>query len=199
MGIRLLTPESSPILPRQQKRKSKNSPPFDVQTAIFRLTGVNVAAVGGIGPSIAQTIVSEIGTDMSKWATDKQFASWLGLAPHNDISGGRVLRSRTLPTTNRAGQAFRQAAIAVSRTPTALGAYYRRKRAQGGPQFAQVATAHKIARIVYHLLKYHVPYADIGPDGFEQKLQEREVAALRKKAATLGFHLLSSDPVQVVA
>ena len=93
---------------------------------------------------------------MSEWATDKQFTSWLGLAPHNDISGGKILRSRLLPTHNRAGQAFRQAATAVSRGLTEFGAYYRRKRAQGDPMFAQVATAHKIARMVYYLLKHHV-------------------------------------------
>jgi transposase len=133
--------------------------------------------------------LSEIGTDMSKWPTVKHFASWLGLAPHNDISGGRVLRSRTLPTSNRAGQAFRQAATSVARSDNALGAFYRRKRAQGGPQFAQVATAHKIARIVYFLLKHHVPYTDIGATGFEQKLRERDIAALRKKATRLGFTL----------
>lgn len=66
----------------------------------------------------------------------KHFASWLGLAPHNDISAGKVLRSRTLPTTNRAGQAFRQAVVALARSPNAFGAYYRRKRTQAGPQFA---------------------------------------------------------------
>jgi transposase len=176
------------------KRKSKNEPDLDVRAEIFRLTGVDMAAVDGIGPSLAQIILSEIGTDMSKWPTDKQFASWLGLAPHNDISGGKVLRSRTLPTHNRAGQAFRQAALAVSRGQSTFGAYYRRKRAQGGPRFAQVATAHKMARTVYHLLKYHVQYVDLGAEDFEQKQREREVAALRKKAAKLGFSLTIPQP-----
>src|SRR5258708_23559048 len=143
-------------------RRRKNEPPEENRAEIIRITGVDVAAVAGIGVSLAQTLLSEIGTDMSKWATYKHFASWLGLAPHNDTSAGKVLRSRTLPTNNRAGQAFRQAATAVSRERSALGAYYRRKRAKGGPQFAQVATAHKIARIVYHMLKYQVQYADIG-------------------------------------
>src|SRR5207248_3366336 len=115
------------------------------------------------------------------------------------ISGGKVLRSRTLPTHNRAGQAFRQAATAVSRGSSAFGAFYRRKRAQGGPQFAQVATAHKIARTVYHMLKYHVQYEDIGADGFEQKQRERDVAALRKKAAKLGFTLTPPESVQNAA
>jgi transposase len=184
---------------RRRKRKNKNSPPFDVDAALYRLTGVDIAAVGGIGPVLAQTILAEIGTDMSKWATDKHFASWLGLAPHNDISGGGVLRSRTLPTNNRAGQAFRQAAVAVSRSPTALGAYYRRKRAQGGPQFAQVATAHKIARMVYHLLKYRVQYVEMGAEEFEQKQRERDVVALRKKAAKLGFQLVPPPSLSVAA
>ena len=162
-----------PISTSRHKRHTKNSPPLEVEDEIIRITGVSIAAVDGIGAGLAQTILSEIGTDMSRWPSAKHFASWLGLAPHNDISGGRVLRSRTLPTNNRAGQAFRQAAAGVSRGSSAFGAYYRRKRAQGGPQFAQVATAHKIARTVYHLLKYHVPYVELGADGFEQKQRER--------------------------
>ena len=174
---------------RRQRRK--NEAPDENRADIIRLTGVDLAAVGGIGVSLAQTILSEIGTDITKWPSDKHFTSWLGLAPHNDISGGKVLRSRTLPTHNRAGQAFRQAATAVARGPSAFGAYYRRKRAQGGPKFAQVATAHKIARAVYHMLRYRVQYEDIGANGFEQKQREREVVALYKKAAKLGFTLLS--------
>ena len=149
--------------PSSSRKRRKNEPATDVRAEVLRLTGVDLAAVGGIGPSLAQTILSEIGTD-SKWPTEKHFTSWLGLAPHNDISGGKVLRSRTLPTQNRAGQAFRQAATAVARGPGAFGAFYRRKRAQGGPRFAQVATAHKIARTVYHLLKYHVPYVELGAE-----------------------------------
>ena len=130
---------------------------------------------------------------MTKWPTVKHFASWLGLAPHNDISGGKVLRSRTLRTRNRAGQAFRQAATAVASSPSALGAYYRRKRAKGGPQFAQVATAHKMARTIYFLLKHHVPFIEIGAEAYEQKQRDREVASLRKKAARLGFNLTTSQ------
>jgi len=180
-----------------RRRIQKNEPSFDIQSEIIRLTGVDLAAVSGIGPSLAQTILSEIGTDMTRWPTDKHFASWLGLAPHNEISGGKVLRSHTLPSNNRAGLAFRQAATAVSRSPSAFGAYYRRKRAQGGPMFAQVATAHKIARTVYHLLKHRVQYVDIGAEAFEQKQREREVTALRQKAARLGFTLTAPQVVEL--
>jgi len=161
---------------------------------------MDLVAVDGLSTSLVQTILSEIGTDMSKWSTVKQFASWLGLAPHNDISGGKVSHSRTLPTNNRAGQAFRHVATTMARSPSALGAYYRRKRAQVGPQFAQVATAHKIARTVYYLLKHHVQYPDLGAANDEHKQREREVIASRKKATKLGFSLtyrkpsLSPDP-----
>ncbi len=184
---------SQPPLVKRKKR-SKNAAAFDGQAQLLRITGVDLAAVSGLNATSAQTILSEIGTDMSKWPTVKHFASWLGLAPHNDISGGRVLRSRTLPTTNRAGQAFRQAAASVARSSSAFGAYYRRKKAQGGPLFAQVATAHKIARTVYSLLKYRVPYVEMDAASYEQKQREREVTALRKKAARLGFVLAGPDP-----
>ncbi len=188
------------VAPKPSRRqRRKNEPPDENRAELIRLTGVDLAAVGGIGISLAQTILSEIGTDVSKWPSYKHFASWLGLAPHNDISGGKVLRSRTLPTRNRAGQAFRQAATAAARSATAFGAYYRRKKAQGGPMFAQVATAHKLARTVYHLLKYHVQYADIGAEGFEQKQRERDIAALQKKAAKLGFTLVGPDTLPAAA
>lgn len=187
-------PEGTPTIFPKPTRKSKNAPTVDVRSQIIRITGVDLVAVDGISEALAQTILSEIGTDMSRWPTDKHFASWLGLAPHNDISGGRVLRSRTLPTNNRAGQAFRQAATSVSRTASAFGAFYRRKRAQAGPQFAQVATAHKIARTVYHLLKDRTQYVDIGASGYEQQHRQREIDSLFKKAHRLGFTL--SQPVQ---
>jgi len=189
----LVTADSQPQ--PKPKRRHKHSPDVDVQTAAIRLTGIDLVAVDGLSAALVQTILSEIGTDMSHWPTVKHFASWLGLAPHNAISGGKVLHSQTLPTKNRAGQAFRQAAITMARSPSAFGAYYRRKRAQAGPMFAQVATAHKIARTVYYLLKHQVPYEDIGATTYEQKHQEREVIALRKKATKLGFSLTISEPV----
>jgi transposase len=188
-----VTPVSSPM-PR--KKKHPSIPAFDVRADIIRLTGIDLVAVVGIGPNLAQTILSEIGTDMSKWPSEKHFASWCGLAPHNDISGGRVLRSRTLPPRNRAGRAFRQAATSTSHS---FGAFYRRKRAKGGPLYAQVATANKIARTVYHLLKFHVQFEAMGADEFERKHRERDIAALRKKAARLGFALVGTEGLDTAA
>ena len=169
--------------------QSKNAPAPTTRQELYRITGVDLVAVEGISASLAQTILTEIGTDMSRFPTVKQFCSWLGLAPHNDISGGKVLRSRTLKTRNRAGQAFRQAAASVTRADSALGAFYRRKRAQLGPMQALVATAHKIARIVYFMLKRHVPYEKLSAEEYAQHQRDREVAALQRRAAKLGLTL----------
>jgi len=110
-------------------------------------------------------------------------------APRNDISGGKVLRSRTLKTRNRVRQAFRQAAASVTRADCAFGAFYRRKRAQLGPMQALVATAHKIARTVYFMLKDKTACHDIGAQAYEAQRRERKVRALQRQAAKLGFEL----------
>jgi transposase len=193
--------EATEALPTQKPKRqhSKNKPAFDVRADIIRLTGVDITAVDGIGDNLAQTLLSEIGTDMSKWPNEKHFTSWLGVAPRNDVSGGKVLRSRTLPSTNRAGQAFRQAATAVRNSSSAFGAFYRRKLKQGGPLHAQVATANKIARTVYHMLKYHVQYQDMGAEEFARRHRERDIKALRKKATNLGFTLVDSQSAQAAA
>lgn len=193
-------PEEAPDVPRVKPgSKSKNQPQLNVRREIIRLTGVDLAAVEGISASLAQIILSETGTDMSKWLNDKHYGSWLGLAPHNDISGGKVLRSRTSKTDNRAGQAFRQAAASVTRSQSAFGAFYRRKRAQLGPMQALVATAYKIARTVYYMLKNRVQYHDIGAVAYEQKQKERELAHVQRRAAKLGFTLVAHEVTPALA
>jgi transposase len=169
---------------------AKNAPAFDVRACLYRILGVDLTAVNGLEASTAQTLLSEIGTDMSQWPTEKHFASWLGLAPHNDISGGKVLRSKPLKVRSRAAQALRLAAQALGRTQTALGAYYRRRRARQGPKAAVTATAHKLARIVYHLLKHREPYHPLSPEAYDHHLRQRELSLLKRKAARLGFTLL---------
>lgn len=180
-----------PPLDTTDKRNthSKNAPAYDGRTLLYHLLGVDLVAVDGLNEVTAQIIISEIGTDMSRWSDEKHFCSWLGLAPHNDISGGKVLRSRTLKTHNRAGQAFRLAAQAVSKTDTAYGAYFRRMRAMHGPMKAIVATAHKIARAVYFMLKHHTPFQGTNAEEYAQREREREIARLKKKATKLGFTL----------
>lgn len=178
--------------------KSKNKPNFNARAELARVVGVDLVAVTGLSAASVQTIISEIGTDMSKFPTVKHFGSWLGLAPHNDISGGKVLRSRTRKVVNRAAQAFRQAAQCVGRSETALGAYYRRMRARLGPQQATVATAYKIARIVYSMLKERKPFEAASAEAYDQQYREREIKYLERKAAKLGFDLapkILTEPV----
>jgi hypothetical protein len=189
--------ELPPLPPVKPNSRTKNKPAQSTRQELFRIVGVDLVAVTGLSASLTQTILTEIGTDMSKWPSVKHYASWLGLAPHNDISGGKVLRSRTLKTDNRAGQAFRQAAASVTRSNSAFGAFYRRKRAQLGPAQALVATAHKIARTVYFMLKYQVPFEDVGAEGYESQQRERELIYLKRKAAKLGFDLTPKDQTLV--
>ena len=186
------TTDDLPPLDRTDKRntRSKNAPAYDARSLLYKLAGVDLVAVSGLNTSTVQTIVSEIGLDMNRWWTEKHFCSWLGLAPHNDISGGKVLRSRTLKTCNRAGQAFRMAAQSVGRSPhSAFGAFYRHLRARLGPQKAIVATAHKIARTFYHMLKYRTPFHDLGAQEYEKRSQQRELTYVKKRAAKLGYTL----------
>jgi transposase len=169
---------------------AKNAPAFDVRGCLYRILGVDLTAIAGLEASSAQVLVSEIGTDMSKWPTEKHFASWLGLAPHNDISGGKVLRSKPLKGNRRAAQVLRLAAQTLGRTPTALGSYYRRLRARKGPASAITATAHKLARILYHVLTHRTPYQPQSQETYDQHLRQRTIRHLKRTATRLGFTLL---------
>lgn len=181
-----------PPLPPDPKvnSHSKNAPNFDVRSHLYRLSGVDLTVVDGLDDSTVQIVLSETGTDMSKWRTEKHFCSWLGLAPHNDITGGQVIRSRTLKVRNRAAQALRLAAQSLSRSQSALGAFYRRMRARLGGEQAIVATAHKLARIIYHLLKHRQAYVPVSAKLYDQLQHGRELKALQRRAAHLGYTLV---------
>jgi transposase len=126
---------------------------------------------------------------MSAFATEKDFASWLSLCPDNKISGGRILSSTTKPSANKTAQIFRLAALSVSRSKTALGAFYRKMRGKlGGPK-AITATAHKIAKIFYHMLRKRTNFKDVGQETFEKRHAEKDLANLKKRAAALGYDL----------
>ena len=178
-----------PPKPKRQKRR-KNQAHFDLAASLYRMAGVDLTAIDGLDALCVQKILTETGVDMSPWATEKHFTSWLSLAPHNDKSGGKVLRSRTLKTQNGANLAFRLAAQSVGRSHSALGAFYRRMKAKHGPAKATTATAHKMARIVYHMLKYKKAYADPGESHYEQQYRERTIRNLKRRAANLGMELV---------
>ncbi len=175
--------------PTKPVSKSKNELSFNARAQMARVIGVDLVAVMGLSAVTVQTLLSEIGTDMERFPTVKHFCSWLGLAPHNDISGGKVLRSRTMKVRNRANQAFRQAAQSVAQSNSSFGAYYRAMRARLGPKQAVVATAHKIARTVYHLLKTGEPYREESAAEYDRQRQERELKHLTRRAQKLGYTL----------
>ena len=180
---------------RTPHSQSKNAPEVNTRAHSLRITGVDLVAVHGISDARAQTMLAEVGTDMAKWPDDTHFCSWLGLAPKNDLSGGTVLKSRTMKHRNRAAQAFRMAAPSVIRADGACGAFYRRLQGRLGPAQALVATAHTMARTVYHMRKDRVSSHDIGAAEYNQRFRERELKYLQKKAAKLGSTLSLASPI----
>ncbi len=141
-----------PHRPRKRKRGA-TEPRFAARAPLFRLSGVDLTAIEGIEENTALVLLSEIGTDMSRWPSEKHFAAWLGLCPHHKISGGKVLSRKVRPSANRAAMALRLAANCLHQSQSALGAFFRRVKARLGTPKAIVATAHKLARLVYRLLK----------------------------------------------
>jgi transposase len=183
-----------PSVPQKKRNShSKNAPKNapEIRQHLKRINGVDVSVVDGFGVSLAQTVTMEIGSDVGdKFPSEKHFCSWLGLAPKHDISGGKVLKNKTLKTKNRAGQAFRMAAQSVKQADCPFGVLYRRLRSRLGPAQATVATAHAIARVVYRMLKYKVEYDPLSVNAYQKQYEEQQVKYMRKKAAKLGFQLI---------
>jgi transposase len=182
-------PGTPPPTPRRQKRR-KNQAHFDLAPALYRMCGgVDLTQIDGVDELTIQKVLSEIGTDMSQWPTEKHFSSWLRLCPNNQITGGKVMQRGVQPTTNRASTALRVAAASLHHSDSALGAYYRRIRARSGAPAAVTATAHKLARIIYAMLKHRKPYHDDGAHYYEQQYRDRVLRNLNRQAARLGFRL----------
>ncbi len=176
-------------VPHRAKRR-RNEHHFAARLPLFRATGVDLTAIEGINEHTALVLLSEIGTDMSRWPTEKHFAAWLGLCPLHKISGGKVLARKVRPSANRAAAALRLAASCLHHSQSALGAFFRRLKARLGTPKAVVATAHKLARLVYRLLKHGEAYVTHGMAAYEQTYRERVVQSLARKAKALGYKLL---------
>lgn len=171
-------------------RKNKSAYHFDVVEHLNGLLGVDLTEIPGIDGNTVMKIVAEIGTNMSHWPTEKHFASWLGLCPGNKISGGKILSSKTKPTANKAAQALRMAANATQKTKSAIGAFFRKIKARKGVIKAITATAHKIAVIIYSMIKNRQTFKDIGQEEYEQRHKERSMKNLKRRAKEMGFELV---------
>jgi transposase len=176
--------------PRRRQTRSDNEPHFDLRTPLHQLTHTDLTQIDGIGPYTAVRLIAEIGTDMTRWPTEQHFTSWLTLAPRNKISGGRLLSSRTQPSANRAAALLRTVAMSLSRTQTALGAFYRRLAYRVGKAKAITATARKLAILVYRTLAGGFAYQDVGAETYDAQHRTRVLRRIRQRAATLGFGLV---------
>lgn len=178
-----------PLPPPPRKKPHGNEPSFDLRTQLYEICGVDLTAIEGVSSLTAQTLISEIGLDMSAWGTCKQFTSWLGLCPQNQITGGRIIKRGTANVVNRAANALRMAAQAVYRSQGPIGRFYRKIKGKHGPSVAVTATAHKLARIIYHMLKNGTDYMPQDIDQYEAKRREYQIKSLRKQAQKLGIEL----------
>src|SRR6266446_5606364 len=188
----LVDPDEHPLPPptTAHRRPQRNEPPFDLRTHLYRITGVDLTQVPGLQAPTIHIILAEVGLNMYKWPTDKHFASWLGLCPDNQISGGKVLSTGSRRVQNRASRALRMAAQSLRTSPSYLGAFFRRMRSKLGPAKATTATAHKLAKIIYHMLKEKTPYRARSAEDYLHKDHERQLRQLRKQAKHLGCDLV---------
>ena len=180
-----------PPLPHRRRMRGRkpHDPRFPVREALYYATGVDLTAIEGIDELHALTLVSELGTDFSKWPTVKHFTAWLGLCPTWKKTGGKVQSSRTRLGKNRAAGALRLGAWALMRSTSYLGASLRRQRARLGCPKAITATAHKLARIVYHLMRGGVAYLKQTEAAYAQQVRERLERQFLRRAKELGYEV----------
>jgi transposase len=169
--------------------RAGNEPAFHLRSEMFRITGVDLTNVPGISALTAYTILMEVGPDVSRFRNASAFASWLGLCPEKQVSGGKVLYSRSRKVKNRAAAALRLGAQGLYRSKNYLGQFHRRMKWRlGGPE-AVTATAHKLARIVYHMLSTNQPYSEEVLAACDHLADKRAETRLRRQAANLGYQL----------
>ncbi len=192
-----IDPAAHPLPPAttSHRKPQGNEPPFDLRGELYRLLGLDLTQVPGLNTSTVYTLFAEVGADLSKFPSPKHFASWLGLCPDNRVSGGKVLSVHTRHVKHRLARALRLAAQSLHRSHSALGAFYRRMRTRLGAAKAITATAHKLARIIYHLLASHTPYDESHFADIERAYWQRLESRLRAQAKALGFKLIAAAAV----
>jgi len=185
-----------PLPPSQKRSRYKanalRSIP-DLREKQYRILGVDLTQIPGINTLTVQDVLSEVGPDLSGFRSGSAFSSWMAICPHNEVSGGKRLRSRTRKVKSRVARALRMAAQSLEHSQEALGDFYRRMRAKFGPAKAITATAHKLARIIFHMI---TTGKDYDPSVFA-KAQEKHrlyrVKRLQADARRLGFQLVPAQ------
>lgn len=180
--------KNSEEVPAKPYAARGNAPKMDLRPLLAQIAGVDLTAIGGIDIGTTLVLLSEVGIDVNAFPTEKHFGSWLNLAPRAKGSGKRR-RDQVGPGASRAALALRLAAQAVGRSDTALGGFYRRLKGRLGAPKAITATAYKLARLVYRMLKHGQEYVAQGLEQYEAQFRERTLQALKRKAKKLGFEL----------
>jgi hypothetical protein len=185
-----------PALPHQRRLRGRkpHDPKFDVRQALYYATGIDLTAIEGIDEIHALTLVGELGSDMTKWPTVKHFTCWLGLCPNWKHTGGKVKSSQTRLGKNRAATALRLAAWSLMRSKSYLGAYLRRQRNRLGAPKAITAAAHKLARILYNLMRFGIAYVRQQEAAYAEEVRDRTEKQLRRRAKELGYELVKPTP-----
>lgn len=180
-------PEKKPF---KKQILKKNAFGFDMHQELIRITGVDLTVVPALNVGTVSKIISEIGIDMNRWNTSKQFAAWLGVCPGNKVSGGKRLSGKTAPCANKAAAALRMAANSLRHSDTSLGAFFRRLCNRIGAAKAITAGAHKLAVIIYNMLKTGSEYMESGAEYYEELYKDRCIRSLEKKAQQFGYNLV---------
>lgn len=183
-----------PPATRSRKKARDNEPTYDARSYVYQIYGVDLTQIPGIQASTIQILLAEVGRDLTKWPTEKHFTSWLGLCPNLIRSGGKDYSSQTRKVQSRATRALRIAARTLRKSPSALGAFYRRLIGRIGPAKALTATARKLAVIFYNMVKFGKTYTDVGEDAYLKQQQQRRLNQLKKQAKLLGFDLVPNTP-----
>ena len=182
-------PQDTLTKPKKKKPK-QNEAHFDLANYLYQITGVDLTKVYGIDSLTILTIISEIGIDLSAWRTSRHFCSWLGLCPNNRISGGKILGVRTRKIVNRVAIALRVAAKSVQRSQNSLGAFFRRMAYKLGYNAAVTATAHKLARVIYVMLKHKRQFDPLVLDAKHEIKEIKKYQSVKRLAKSMGFKLV---------
>ncbi|WP_084080969.1 IS110 family transposase [Edaphobacter aggregans] len=184
-------PSPTDMSKKSRSRKPQgNEPAFDLGAELERILSVNATTIDGINVMTVQTVLAEVGPDLSAWKTEAHWSSWLNLAPKRDVSGGRVIRHVREHRTNRVGNAFRMAAQALLRSHSYLGARCRYLRAKLGGQKAVKAMARVLACLYYRLVTKGQRWVDQGIEEFNRRSEQRELVLLQRKAHKHGMQLV---------
>lgn len=176
---------------KRVKKPRGNAPALDLKGELKRICGVDLTTIDGIDVMTAQTIVAEIGTDVSAFPTEDNFASWLGLTPNNDITGGKVIRKARRKVDNRVATALRMAASTLRQSKSYLGGRYRHYcRELPATASAVKAMAHYLALLVYRMFTKGEAWVDAGAKAYEQKRREMDLATLKRRALAKGYQLV---------